>query len=733
MANLSAGDLQIGIEVNTNEIDKLKAKLNGLEGQTKKNNLGIGKLAASFGVAKLAIGAATKALNAAGQTIKKGINLARDLEESNNKLRVTFRGIEDDATKARDALVSAYGLSRNEATDLLGATGDLLTGFGFQRKEALKLSESVQQLAVDLASFQNLEGGAERASQALTKALLGETESAKALGIVIRQNTPEFIEQVKTLMETEGVTQQVAKAQVIYQQAVTQSANAIGDFERTSESLANRQRRLQAVQDDIAANLGRAFLPALKSITGEFLNSAEGIRDFTKEGEGLTKIQKTISFISATIFALGKIISINLKILNAFNLLIIAVNRAFLELIKPLDFIVDGFKKLASGAVEAGKKIIDNVGNAIDKVIGKAGELGNKLGIEVPDNVSNALDVLEEAGKNFVTSIGDDFKDIGGVFDRFLKEQEDALTKAEDNLNKSGQKIRSAQEILTEFAKDSWQGWVESAAQAFTNVSGIVTNFLEADLERYVQNEERKIEALDERLAREIELIENNGMTKQEALNAELAAIQEKLILETDATKKKDLEEQKSEIQKQIAIQQATNRIEKQRNELDKKLAKEKYKREVEIFNVKKATDIVNATVTAALGIVSAWTAAASAASQAGIAAPAVFATVGGVLTGVIGTVLATQIGLIASKQPPPPPKFAQGGIASSAFIAGEQGQELIVPEGVSNRTRVFNARDTKAIQNQVPMVNATFIIGDEEVPINRAIITNRQRAGVII
>ena len=81
----------------------------------------------------------------------------------------------------------SFGLSRKAAKQLLGDTGDLLVGFGFTEDAALDLSKKVNELAVDLASFTNFSGGAEGASLALTKALLGERESIKSLGIAITE------------------------------------------------------------------------------------------------------------------------------------------------------------------------------------------------------------------------------------------------------------------------------------------------------------------------------------------------------------------------------------------------------------------------------------------------------------------------------------------------------------------------------------------------------------------
>ena len=93
-------------------------------------------------------------------------------------------------------------------------------------------------------------------------------------------------------------------------------------------------------------------------------------------------------------------------------------------------------------------------------------------------------------------------------------------------------------------------------------------------------------------LAKEIELLENNGVTKQERMNQELTALQDSLAQETDLTKQKTLQEEIAEKQKEINIYNAQKKATEQKTALDQKYAMDKYKMDVELFNAKKALDI---------------------------------------------------------------------------------------------------------------------------------------------
>ena len=84
--------------------------------------------------------------------------LAIQAQETNSAFNTSFRGIEDAADSAAQNLQNNFGLSRLESERLLQSTGDLLRGFGATQQEALDTSVRVQELAVDLASFRNVQG-----------------------------------------------------------------------------------------------------------------------------------------------------------------------------------------------------------------------------------------------------------------------------------------------------------------------------------------------------------------------------------------------------------------------------------------------------------------------------------------------------------------------------------------------------------------------------------------------
>jgi len=184
---------------------------------------------------------------------------ASDAEETISKYDTVFSSIRGQASLTAKSLAKDFGLASSTSKQLLGDTGDLLVGFGFTEDSALDLSDKVNRLAIDLASFTNYSGGAKGASEALTKMLLGETESAKSLGIVVRQNTKEYRDRVAAVQADQGVTIQQAKALVNLQIAMEQSTKAQGDYARTSKNLANVKRRLSESFKEFREQTGKVI------------------------------------------------------------------------------------------------------------------------------------------------------------------------------------------------------------------------------------------------------------------------------------------------------------------------------------------------------------------------------------------------------------------------------------------------------------------------------------------
>lgn len=256
------------------ELDKTGKKLDDT-GQKGFNAFRL-KLVAGIAVATAAVGKFV-------QSVGSWIQAQSELTEATSKFNVVFGDVQKRANLVKNELTEAYGLSRIEATKLLAATGDLLTGFGLTGDAALDISEQVNKLAVDLASFSNAAGGAEAVSQALTKALLGERESLKTYGIAIREADIQQRLLEKGQDKLTGTALRQAKAYATLELSLEQSKNAIGDFARTQDSFANQSRMMQSDLQDLSSTLGERFTDSAGMAVREFRSLVGEIDEYLKK------------------------------------------------------------------------------------------------------------------------------------------------------------------------------------------------------------------------------------------------------------------------------------------------------------------------------------------------------------------------------------------------------------------------------------------------------------------
>tara|TARA_R100001440_G_C2515224_1_gene118337 strand:+ start:110 stop:1849 length:1740 start_codon:yes stop_codon:yes gene_type:complete len=305
MANKSVGFLTVAFGADLRGFDRAmkKAQRNIKKFGTNMQSIG-SNLTRNITLPVLAIGGAS-------------IKMASDLEETRSKFKTVFSSIEGDALQTAETFKKSFGLSSQAAMGLLADTGDLLVGFGFTEKEALNLSKQVNELAVDLASFTNFSGGAEGASQALTKALLGEREAIKSLGIAITETD------LKRFAEEQGLVlkelNKVEKAQLTFQLATRQSQKAIGDYARTSGSFANQFRELQERTKDLSADFGTMLLPVAKKLLDNTIKLVEKFQSLSlAEKTAAIESVALASAIGPALNILGRLILIGPKILAFF-------------------------------------------------------------------------------------------------------------------------------------------------------------------------------------------------------------------------------------------------------------------------------------------------------------------------------------------------------------------------------------------------------------------------------
>ena len=194
------------------------------------------------------------------------VNLGSDANEARSAFETTFGESVPKLSGFVDEFANKAGLAAFELEGLLTQSGAILQGIEFTSEASADLSTKLASLAGDVASFSNVQGGAEPVMQAFTKALLGERESLKTYGIAIMEADVQqqaFIMTGKT--NAKELTKQ-EKALATYELLLQKTKVQQGDLNRTQESFANKSRAAQAKLKDLKVTMGAELLPVVEEL-----------------------------------------------------------------------------------------------------------------------------------------------------------------------------------------------------------------------------------------------------------------------------------------------------------------------------------------------------------------------------------------------------------------------------------------------------------------------------------
>lgn len=219
----------------------------------------------------VAVGAITAIGAAVVSFGKEAIEAASDLSEVQNVVDTVFgdgaRQIDSWAQKAGEQ----FGLTETQAKRFTSTLGAMMKSSGLAGKEIINMSTDLAGLAADMASFYNLDF--ETAFEKIRSGISGETMPLKQLGINMSVANLEAFALAQGLEKTFSEMSQGEQTMLRYQYIMQATADAQGDFEKTSDGFANAQRRIQSSLESIKTSVG-------KLIIEPFANATAGVADF---------------------------------------------------------------------------------------------------------------------------------------------------------------------------------------------------------------------------------------------------------------------------------------------------------------------------------------------------------------------------------------------------------------------------------------------------------------------
>jgi len=284
------------------DLKKFNAGMNKAEGGLKGFGNSIQKY---LGPALIAATAAAGAF-----AVKLGVdavNAASDLIETQNKVSEIFGESTQSILDFASTSVAALGQTEEQALDAAATFAAFGSSAGLADEELVSFSSDLVVLASDLASFNNT--SPEQAIDAISSALRGSTKPIRQYQVLL--DDASLRQEALALGISDGNSQLTAQQKVLSASSAIFAQTAVqqGDFQRTSEGLANTTRILTAAVGDAKAEIGLGLVDAIEDATSA-MGGSQGMAN------GISKVGQEIALLTRGV---GAAISEVIELKDSFN------------------------------------------------------------------------------------------------------------------------------------------------------------------------------------------------------------------------------------------------------------------------------------------------------------------------------------------------------------------------------------------------------------------------------
>ena len=239
-------------------VEKLEHKLEKLNQKTPKSTallVMLGNLGANL---------AMRAFDGLKNSIGTAIQTASDLVEVQNVVDVAFKQNSKVIDEWSKTTLNKFGLNELSAKKFAGTMGAMLNSAGLAGDKVVQMSTGIAGLAGDMASFYNL--NPEEAFMKLRAGISGETEPLKQLGINMSVANLEAFALSQGITKAFNSMSQAEQMTLRYNYLMKATADAQGDFSRTSDTFANQQKLLNENWLRLTSTIATYLLPVLAKV-----------------------------------------------------------------------------------------------------------------------------------------------------------------------------------------------------------------------------------------------------------------------------------------------------------------------------------------------------------------------------------------------------------------------------------------------------------------------------------
>jgi len=257
-------------------LNKVKQDIAGVDGAWNKARVGFKSSISEF---RASTGAQAAAVGALAIGASKAVNAATTLEESVNAVTVTYGENAEAVLAIGENAATSFGMSKSA----FNAFAVRFSSFAHQiaEKDGRDVAEVLEEITTRVADFASVNDlDMARAAEVFQSTMAGSAEVARQYGVDVSAASVQTYLLNEGLVESKGAITEADKVLGRYAVLMEGTAKTAGDFEATSDSLANQQRILSAQTEDLAAAMGDTLVPVLTTVVGglnEIINLADAI------------------------------------------------------------------------------------------------------------------------------------------------------------------------------------------------------------------------------------------------------------------------------------------------------------------------------------------------------------------------------------------------------------------------------------------------------------------------
>lgn len=214
------------------------------------------------------------------------IKSASEMQETMGKFEVVFGSASESVKVWSDTTAKAVGVSRQAMLGMLGSMQDLLVPMGVLPDEATGMSKTLSALAVDLASFNNMDTA--MVFENLMSAITGEGQVMKKYGVILTEAATK--QELFNMGLDPKTADNAAKAQARLNIIMRGTTAAQGDAIRTASSFANQMKILWSSVIDASSAIGGAFLDDTAAMVSMAHKAVSVLTDFVTKNQEIVRV-----------------------------------------------------------------------------------------------------------------------------------------------------------------------------------------------------------------------------------------------------------------------------------------------------------------------------------------------------------------------------------------------------------------------------------------------------------